>query len=75
MRVEVRKWGSSAAVRIPAAALRDAGMRVGQSLALRVEGHRLVMEPASESLEDLLAKITPRNRHVLGLEGPAEEAD
>lgn len=71
MRVEVQKWGSSAAVRIPAVALKDAGMQVGQCLELRVEGSRLVMEPARESLDDLLAKITQENRHGLALEGPA----
>ena len=41
MRVEVRKWGNSAAVRLPAPALKDAGMQVGQSLELRVEEGRL----------------------------------
>lgn len=75
MRVEVQKWGNSAAVRVPAPALKDAGMQVGQSLELRVEGGKLVMEAASESLEDLLAKITPENRHALALEGPAVGAE
>lgn len=75
MRVEVQKWGNSAAVRVPAPALKDAGMQVGQSLELRVEEGRLVMEPASESLEDLLAKMTPENQHGLALEGPAVGAE
>ena len=75
MRVEVQKWGNSAAVRVPAPALKDAGMQVGQSLELRVEGGKLVMEAASESLEDLLAKITPENRHALALEGPTVGAE
>lgn len=75
MRVEVQKWGNSAAVRIPAPALKDAGMQVGQSLELHVEGGRLVIEPATESLEDLLAKMTPENLHGLALEGPAVGAE
>jgi len=75
MRVEVQKWGNSAALRIPAPALKDAGMQVGQSLDLRVEGGKLVIEPASESLEDLLAKMTPENCHGLVLEGPAAGAE
>ena len=75
MRVELQKWGNSAAVRVPAPALKDAGMQVGQSLELRVEGGRLVIEPAAESLEDLLAKMTPQNRHGLALEGPAIGAE
>lgn len=75
MRVEVQKWGNSAAVRIPAPALKDVGMQVGQSLELRVEAGKLVMGPAAESLDDLLAKITPANRHALALEGPAVGAE
>ena len=75
MRGEVQKWGNSAALRIPAPALKDAGMQVGQSLELRVEQGRLVIEPATESLEDLLAKMTPENQHGLALEGPAAGAE
>ena len=74
MRVFVQKWGNGAALRIPAPALKDAGMQVGQSLELRVEQGRLVIEPATESLEDLLAKMTPENQHGLALEGPAAAA-
>ena len=62
-------------MRVPALALKDAGMQVGQSLELRVEGGRLVIEPAAESLEDLLAKMTPENQHGLALEGPAVGAE
>lgn len=69
MRVEVQKWGNSAAVRVPALALKDAGLQIGQSLELKVEHGRLVLEPAAESLEDLLGRITPENRHELQLEG------
>lgn len=75
MRVEVQKWGNSAAVRVPAPALKDAGIQVGQSLELRVEGGTLVMEPAAESLDDLLARMTPQNMHALRLEGPAVGAE
>jgi len=69
MRVEIQKWGNSAAVRVPAPALKDAGIQIGQSLELRAESGRLILEPASESLDDLLARITPENRHDLALEG------
>ncbi len=75
MRVEIEKWGNSAAVRVPAPALKDAGMQVGQCLELRVEKGRLVMESAMESLDDLLAKMTPENQHGLALEGPAAGAE
>ena len=71
MRVKVCRWGNSAAVRIPVAVLRDAGVQTGQSLELRVEGGRLVLERAAESLDALLAKVTPENRHGPGREGPS----
>lgn len=75
MRIEVQKWGNSAAVRVPSTALKAAGIRVGQSLELRVEGGALVMEPAAESLDDLLARMTPHNMHGLELDGPAAGAE
>lgn len=71
MRVEIQKWGNSAAVRVPAQALRDACVHIGQSLELRVEAGRLVLEPAAESLDDLLARMTPENMHPLVLEEAA----
>lgn len=75
MRVEIQKWGNSAAVRVPARALKDAGVHIGQSLELHVEEGRLVLKPAAESLEDLLARMTPENMHPLVLEGAAVGAE
>ena len=37
MRVELAKRGNSAAVRVPAGALADAGMQIGQALNIRAE--------------------------------------
>jgi antitoxin MazE len=75
VRVEVQKWGNSAAVRVPARALKDAGMQVGQSLELVIEGGKLVLGPAAERLEDLLARMSPENRHDLVLEAAAVGAE
>lgn len=75
MRVEIQKWGNSAAVRLSALLLKEAGMQVGQRLELRVEVGRLVLELASESLDDLLAVMTPENQHGPGLNGPAMGAE
>ena len=68
MRVEIAKWGNSAALRVPAAALADAGLQIGQALDLRVEEGRLILEPARANLEDLVARITPQNCHGLVLD-------
>ena len=75
MRVELAKWGNSAAVRVPAGVLADAGMQIGQALNIRAEAGRLVLEPAQENLDDLLARITPENQHARALDGPAVGAE
>ena len=75
MRVEVSKWGNSAAVRVPAGALADMGWQIGQALELRAEAGRLVLEPAAENLEDLVVRITPQNCHALAFDGLAVGAE
>jgi antitoxin MazE len=64
--VFVRKWGNSAAVRLPAAALAAAGIKVGDPVEVREEKGRLVIEkarPEPLTLEWLLEGITPDNLH------------
>jgi antitoxin MazE len=51
--------------------MKNAGMQVDESLELRVEEGRLVIEPTSDGLDDLLARMTPENQHGLVLDGPA----
>lgn len=62
------KWGNSAALRIPTGVVQDAGWHIGQVLSLRTEGHRVVIEPAPETLEELVSRITPQNCHSQLLE-------
>jgi antitoxin MazE len=66
MQVEVVKWGNSSAVRLPAAALKELNMALGDRLELKTEGGKIVLEPARREyrLEDLLAGITKLNRHA-----------
>ena len=71
MRVQLAQWGNSVAVRVPAYALADVGMQVGQALEMRAEGKRLVLEPAAESLDELVARITPQNCHSLAFSDDA----
>lgn len=69
MEVEIQKWGNSAAVRLPALVLREAGISLGQTLELTIENGRLVFAPKKEfSLEELVAAITPDNCHPLLLD-------
>jgi len=64
-RVQVVKWGNSQGVRLPKEVLRQARLREGDELTVRVENGRIALEPAAPeiTLEKLVAAITPRNRH------------
>jgi len=67
MQVEVVKWGNSSAVRLPAAALRDIHVALGDRLNLQIDNGKIVLEPAlvEYRLEDMVAQITRHNRHAL----------
>ena len=64
MRVTVKKWGNSAAVRIPAPILEAAKVEIDDAVDVREENGRIVVEPlrpSSYDLADLVGKITPDN--------------
>lgn len=66
MKVLVKKWGNSAAVRIPAAIMEAAHLNLDQSVDVKEEHGRIVIEPdRSEvfSLDNLLRGITSANLH------------
>jgi antitoxin MazE len=66
MRVAVKKWGNSAAVRIPAAVLESARVRIDEEVDIREEAGRIVIEPVREKrykLDNLLKGITKDNIH------------
>jgi antitoxin MazE len=67
MRVTVKKWGNSAAVRIPAAIMEAASLSLDDAVDVREEGGRIVIEPLRQreyDLARLLADITPENLHA-----------
>lgn len=66
MRVQVKKWGNSASVRIPASVLAAAKLRLDQPVDVREEQGRIIiepLEPAEPDLAELIAGITDQNRH------------
>ena len=66
MNVHVKKWGHSAAVRIPAATLAAARLSIDDKVDVREEGGRIVIEAARRpgpTLDELLAGITEGNVH------------
>lgn len=66
MRVLVKKWGNSAAVRIPASVMEAAHLSLDQAVDVVEENGRIVIElvrPKVFSLKDLLDGITSANLH------------
>ena len=70
----VKKWGNSAAVRIPASVLEAAHVRLDQPVDVHEEDGRIVIEPLRPTRYDidaLVVGITDENRHDPVEMGPA----
>jgi antitoxin MazE len=66
MRSAVKKWGNSAAVRIPAPVMETARLSLDQVVEVREEEGRIIIEPLRPQeydLSSLIAGITDENRH------------
>ena len=66
MRVNLKKWGNSSAVRIPAAVMEAAHFRIDDTVDVRAEGGKIVIELVRETdydLDQLLDRITKDNVH------------
>jgi antitoxin MazE len=66
MRATVERWGNSAAVRIPSAVLQAANLSINDSVDIREESGRIVIEPQLQKqydLAELVKGITRANLH------------
>ncbi len=66
MEAVIRKWGNSPALRLPSAALKQAGYELEQKVELVVSRGRIVIQPSahvSYNLDELLKGITAANAH------------
>ena len=62
----VAKWGNAPAIRIPKSILEKANLREGDAVDFEVEAPGIIIVRAARvqsTLEDLVARITPENRH------------
>ena len=62
MRVQVKKWGNSASVRIPASIMCAAELRLDQEVDVREEEGRIIIEPIARPIYDLdtlVSAMTP----------------
>ena len=62
--LDIKRWGNSLGLRLPAAVAREAHLQVDQRVCLRVEQGRVVIIPveATPTLEQRLERFDPR-RH------------
>jgi antitoxin MazE len=74
MKAVIKKWGNSAAVRLPAAIMEAAHLALEQEMDVREENGLIIIEPVSStdiSLAELVGGITPENSHDEVDFGPA----
>lgn len=59
--LDIRKWGNSLGVRLPATVAKEAGLTLNQKIKITVEDKKLIVTPANEplSLEQKLALFNP----------------
>ena len=73
MGILVKKWGNSAAIRIPSGLMVAAALDIGQEVEVREEGGRLIIEPVLKpayTLDELLAGMKPETFHEIVDFGP-----
>ncbi|MBI4357343.1 MAG: AbrB/MazE/SpoVT family DNA-binding domain-containing protein [Gammaproteobacteria bacterium] len=63
MQTQIQKWGNSLGVRIPVSLCYELHLHAGSIVELALEDEHLVVQPKKHSLEEMLKKITPHNRH------------
>jgi antitoxin MazE len=67
MNTTLQKWGNSLALRIPRTIAAEIAVTEGQAVDLQVSKGRIVIAPVKKKqydLADLLAGVTPKNRHA-----------
>jgi antitoxin MazE len=65
---QIAKWGNSLGLRLPKSVALEAQVDEGDTVDVSVRNGAIVIRPSRPrySLEQLVAKITPRNRHGEG---------
>lgn len=66
MRVQVKKWGNSASVRIPASVMAATKLTLDQVVDVREDGGRIIIEPVrapAYDLDDMLDQMSADTFH------------
>lgn len=67
MKTRIQKWGNSLALRIPRPFAEESNLHEDSAVDITVRNGELVVVPILEpaiSLEELVERITPQNRHA-----------
>lgn len=62
---QLSKWGNSLGVRLPKSVAREVHLGDGDTVQVSVDNGAIVIRPSRprHSLEELVRRITPKNRH------------
>ena len=62
---QIAKWGNSLGLRLPKSVAREAQVDEGDTVDVSVDNGAIVIRPSRPrySLEQLVSRITPKNRH------------
>jgi antitoxin MazE len=63
MEILVKKWGNSLGIRIPKIIANDLSLKDGLKVKIEDKNGSIIISPVSNSLNELLAQITPENIH------------
>jgi antitoxin MazE len=63
---QISKWGNSLGLRLPKSIAREAQLDEGDTVSVSVDNGAIVIRPSRPqySLDDLVSRITARNRHA-----------
>ncbi len=64
MLVNIKKWGNSAAIRLPASIIKSTAIDIDTQVNITEDHGRIIIEPVKKreySLEALLSEVTPEN--------------
>jgi antitoxin MazE len=83
MQSEIKRWGNSAAVRLPGKILAAAHLDISSPISMEVKGNKIIIEAAKESRSKrlklpfseaaLLADLTPETAHADELALPTDK--
>jgi len=75
MRSEIKRWGNSAAVRIPGKLLHEAKLEVHSRVSMKVEDNKIVIEALEERPERALSLPFTEAQLLTGLDPHTAHAD